>query len=461
MTSAGNLGIGTTAPTNNLEIGSFSTDSGYVLAANSSTQYGAIVQTSEATPSSTAALWIRTTPDGGTTKNTVLRVQNNGNVGIGTSNPSSPLYVTTASMVNSPSYVTSMFLAPNSRTTNGTSYLKAMQAFINNSILDVGVTDNGYRIGGAFDAYMSSTGFAGTLNENIGVWARAGIYDSAGTGTINSSNAIYAEMFARAGIINSASVIDVNFPASTGIARNSYGVKINSISATGTDAGQPHNAYGLYIANAINASGGSTNNAWSIYSNSVANSYFAGNVGIGTTTPDALLSVNGTASKSGGGSWATFSDIRLKNVDGNFEYGLDEILKINPIYYHYKEGNIRHLPTTDQHVGIVAQELQKFIPDAITTTHDGYLMVNNDPVIWAMVNAIKDFYSDYQENIEMFQMMHDGLEKRVTEAERKIASLDEKNKKLENKVLKLEKDNQELREAVCAINPRAKICGNK
>jgi len=28
-------------------------------------------------------------------------------------------------------------------------------------------------------------------------------------------------------------------------------------------------------------------------------------------------------------------------------------------------------------------------------------------------------------------------------------------------VLKLEKDNQELREAFCAINTRAKICGNK
>ena len=33
-----------------------------------------------------------------------------------------------------------------------------------------------------------------------------------------------------------------------------------------------------------------------------------GEVGIGTTSPDALLTVNGTADKPGGGSWSTFSD---------------------------------------------------------------------------------------------------------------------------------------------------------
>jgi hypothetical protein len=37
------------------------------------------------------------------------------------------------------------------------------------------------------------------------------------------------------------------------------------------------------------------------------------NVGIGTTTPDNLLTVNGSAGKPGGGSWGTFSDGRFKN----------------------------------------------------------------------------------------------------------------------------------------------------
>ena len=44
----------------------------------------------------------------------------------------------------------------------------------------------------------------------------------------------------------------------------------------------------------------------------------SGNVGIGTTAPDQRLSVNGDASKAGGGAWLVFSDERLKNFKGQF-----------------------------------------------------------------------------------------------------------------------------------------------
>jgi hypothetical protein len=44
----------------------------------------------------------------------------------------------------------------------------------------------------------------------------------------------------------------------------------------------------------------------------------ANDVGIGTTNPDVLLSVNGSADKPGGGSWSTFSDGRLKDVGAKF-----------------------------------------------------------------------------------------------------------------------------------------------
>ncbi|HYV00405.1 MAG TPA: hypothetical protein VE977_16355, partial [Pyrinomonadaceae bacterium] len=46
-----------------------------------------------------------------------------------------------------------------------------------------------------------------------------------------------------------------------------------------------------------------------------------GTVGIATNAPTDTLSVNGTASKPGGGSWAVFSDERLKNVKGLFTSG--------------------------------------------------------------------------------------------------------------------------------------------
>jgi hypothetical protein len=115
-----------------------------------------------------------------------------------------------------------------------------------------------------------------------------------------------------------------------------------------------------------------------------------GRVGIGTTGPDSLLTVNGAASKPGGGSWSTFSDRRLKTVGADFNRGLSQLMEIQPITYHYKADNALKLPSTDEHVGVIAQQVQGSIPEAVSTNSAGFLSVNNDPIIWAMLNAIKE-----------------------------------------------------------------------
>jgi hypothetical protein len=115
-----------------------------------------------------------------------------------------------------------------------------------------------------------------------------------------------------------------------------------------------------------------------------------GRVGIGTTAPDQLLSVNGDASKAGGGSWQTFSDERLKNIKGRFTSGLSAVMRLQPIRYEYKSNNALGLKSEGEHVGFGAQSLQQIIPEAVTKNADGYLMVNNDPILWTMLNAIKE-----------------------------------------------------------------------
>ncbi|HZN09974.1 MAG TPA: tail fiber domain-containing protein [Pyrinomonadaceae bacterium] len=115
-----------------------------------------------------------------------------------------------------------------------------------------------------------------------------------------------------------------------------------------------------------------------------------GRVGIGTTSPDQLLSVNGDASKVGGGSWQSFSDRRLKNVKSPFTTGLSAVMKLQPVRYEYKSNNVLGLPNEGEHVGFAAQEVQKVIPEAVTSNSSGYLMVNNDPILWTMLNAIKE-----------------------------------------------------------------------
>ena len=125
--------------------------------------------------------------------------------------------------------------------------------------------------------------------------------------------------------------------------------------------------------------------------------FTGGNIGIRTSAPTDTLSVNGTASKPGGGSWAVFSDERLKNIKGNFNSGLKAVMQLQPLRYEYKPANALNLNSKGEHIGFGAQALQKVIPEAVTKNDNGYLMVNNDPIIWTMLNAIKEQQQEIQE----------------------------------------------------------------
>jgi hypothetical protein len=118
------------------------------------------------------------------------------------------------------------------------------------------------------------------------------------------------------------------------------------------------------------------------------------NVGIGTTAPDQKLSVNGNASKVGGGSWASFSDERLKNIKGRFTPGLNAVMQLQPLRYEYKRDNALNLKSEGEHVGFSAQAIQKIIPEAVSTNDKGFLLVNNDPILWTMLNAIKELKAE-------------------------------------------------------------------
>ncbi|MGQ0760960.1 MAG: tail fiber domain-containing protein [Acidobacteriota bacterium] len=115
-----------------------------------------------------------------------------------------------------------------------------------------------------------------------------------------------------------------------------------------------------------------------------------GFIGISTTAPTDNFSVNGTASKPGGGSWAVFSDERLKRIRGRYTKGLNAVMKLQLLRYTYKVDNALGLKSDEEYVGFGAQALQAVIPAAVTRNANGFLQVNNDPILWTMLNAIKE-----------------------------------------------------------------------
>jgi carbon monoxide dehydrogenase subunit G len=159
-----------------------------------------------------------------------------------------------------------------------------------------------------------------------------------------------------------------------------------------------------------------------------------GRFGINTSGPTATLSVNGTANKPGGGSWAVFSDARLKDVHGKYVRSLEALRGLQAIRYNYKEGNEVGIDDTQTvHVGFIAQDVRKVIPEAVTENHLGFLEVNNDPIIWTMFNGLKEldllFGKEVAKNVAMYERMQ-GIELQVKENSRAIASLKEENAEL-------------------------------
>lgn len=81
--------------------------------------------------------------------------------------------------------------------------------------------------------------------------------------------------------------------------------------------------------------------------------------------------------------------------------------------------------------GFGAQAVQKIIPEAVSTNTKGYLLVNNDPILWTMLNAIKE----QQQTIESLQLESGGLKARNSKVEARLAALETKTKRAQHRRL--------------------------
>ena len=144
-------------------------------------------------------------------------------------------------------------------------------------------------------------------------------------------------------------------------------------------------------------------------------------------------------------SWATstLSDRRLKNVGEKYTAGLEELKKLDFYHYTFKDDK-DNTPL----VGVMAQDLQKVFPDAVTKGEDGYLRIRLEDMFYAVINAVKELdakvsqivadvtgisskVDEQQKIIEAQQQKIDELEKANADFEKRLAKLEKKNKKFE------------------------------
>jgi len=86
----------------------------------------------------------------------------------------------------------------------------------------------------------------------------------------------------------------------------------------------------------------------------------------------------------GSTSWSSSSDERLKNITGNITDAINKIVALRSVNFTWKSDS-KNIPR----VGLVAQDVQKVLPEAVSE-NDGYLGVSYTDVIPLAVAAIKE-----------------------------------------------------------------------
>jgi len=127
-----------------------------------------------------------------------------------------------------------------------------------------------------------------------------------------------------------------------------------------------------------------------------------GNTGIGRSVPIEKLDVNGSIRYNG--SSYNASDKTLKSNINEFSYGLDEVIKLNPVSYTYN-GKADIDNNGKAHTGLLAQELQKVAPELVSEfehieyvddekteilSKENFLQIEESAIKYMLINAIKD-----------------------------------------------------------------------
>ncbi len=122
------------------------------------------------------------------------------------------------------------------------------------------------------------------------------------------------------------------------------------------------------------------------------------------------------------------SDMRLKNIGASFSAGLNEIKRLNVYNYTYKSDD-----TKAPHVGVIAQDLKRVFPTAVTKDDNGYYQIRWDEMFYAAINAVKTLNTKVE-----------SLANRVITDQKRIATLKKDNAQLEQKLNSLSVELTEL-----------------
>ena len=402
------------------------------------------------------------------TTTTLMRIQGNGNVGIGTTSPAYTLDVSGTGRFTSTLLVSGAATFGSTITASGNLNLQA-GAVRNINFYDSSNTNINAQI--QYDQISATSGqlFFGT--NNAGTFATR--LTIASTGAITTTNNInMTGTNAQLLQTTANSVAGDNVAVLYNSNANSYGMYIGAGSGTNhalyiTDSTRNNNLFKVqgngHVGIGVNPSAwangttalqiGTAATLWNRASDNLlilgANSYFNGSTDIqintgtanriyfvngaiyfdraastaaGSNTPwsqSMVISSNGSIGAPTGTNIYNASDLRLKQNITKIEDGLTKIIALNPIKFNWLDGFEESEDGKDM-LGFIAQEVQNIIPEAVEsfgnssitigeTIIDNPLTVNEKFIIPVLVKAIQEMNTKLDEQNQTIQNLQEQI----------------------------------------------------
>ncbi|MDP5199136.1 tail fiber domain-containing protein, partial [Flavobacterium sp. DG2-3] len=130
---------------------------------------------------------------------------------------------------------------------------------------------------------------------------------------------------------------------------------------------------------------------------------------------DYRLYVRGSA--GGTTAWNSPSDRRFKKDITPIGNALDKIMKMNGVGYNWKTDEFKDKNFKETHdLGVIAQDLEPILPEAVTKGSDGFYSVTYTTIIPVLIEAVKEQQNEIKEQQkqidELKEMVKDLLSKK-------------------------------------------------
>lgn len=384
-----------------------------------------------------------------------LFVDGNNNVGFGTDDPGSPVHAVTSNFLGR-----AIFGEATNTTNLSYGVYGSAASSIGYGVFGIATATVGDNNGGRFLSNSTSgSGVFGHANAITG-GATGGTFQSNSTSGHGSYSAALAGSGVNYGVrgkTNSPSgfagyfeggknyfegrvgigedapsdLLHVNAPAGVSAFRvqtdGSTRIRVNDLGGLSLGGNSSFVADGnTYVVNSLGIGDATPDEKLDVIGNGV----ISGRLTVGTGTPQATfsLAVAGTAAKTGGGSWAVFSDQRLKKNISSMSGSLDTISALRPVNFEYTaKDHFSFTPGVQS--GFIAQEVQQVIPQWVNTADDGYFYLNQVGYEALIVDAIQELRAEkdaVQEEVNDLRLENELLNARLDRLEQMMVLLVDK-----------------------------------